>query len=513
MKNIYFYSLFVFFSLTSECCCVTHWKITDSGRVESNDDSAFALLRPYDLAAFIKQVDRFERLNFLKKILASKDTISKRDSYKNTPISVASYQENFYKSDSDCINAGQQLAKFSFYETHFTTWRSESMNLPKDIMNIDQADVKIFKKPFCDSVELPFTMGAFDHLESIQSRKNITMLPETEISSNLLVDSEDFYGHLVYKSMKLNATSWVYLTMASDYFRVKGDYSNSIMCLQRAIHYSSKQFKSIPLLNLANMLHKLHFVNDSLIVGLTGYSIDNKNPLLSYYVANIYVTLGQLNTSYIWFSKAANLDPQFKQTILKKYAVSCHIKLQKYLEEQHVNLQKKLEELNNFQGYSDEWFQLNNKLMVEKSSYERKQFTQNVYNHFVKNSKSTICDWYRKENNVISEMNCKKIPIHYTHFVFHNQTEFERLFEYYRLKSENEATQKLHTNESEDLNSNTCSKQNNDNCIRLKQIATDSYKYSKNSARAMSTNLERVLNENLVKRQVFLLDGSVISYN
>ncbi len=68
--------------------CSTHWKITDSGRIEPNDDSDFSLLRPYDLAAFIKQVERHKRLNILKDILESKDAVRKRDSYKGKPPSV-----------------------------------------------------------------------------------------------------------------------------------------------------------------------------------------------------------------------------------------------------------------------------------------------------------------------------------------------------------------------------------------------------------------------------------------
>lgn len=342
------------------------------------------------------------------------------------------------------------------------------------------------------------------------------MLPETEISSNLLVDSEDFFGHLVYKSMKLNATSWVYLTMASDYFRVKGDYSNSIMCLQRAIYYSPKQLRNIPLLNLANMLHKLHFINDSLIIGLTGYSHDNTNPLLAYYVANIYVTQGQLNTSYTWFSKAANLDPQFKQSVLKKYAVACHIKLQMHLEEQHLNLQKKLEELNSFQGYSDEWFQLNNKLTIEKSSANRKKFTQTAYKNFIKNSKSTICDWYAKENDVISEMNCRKLPIHYTHFTFHNRTQLQKLLAAYNLQTERRKFNQFgSTNESKDLNPSACSTQNTeDYCSQLNNEGTERSPYfNKEMIDVMSINLDRSLSENMAKSQVFLLDGSVISHN
>jgi hypothetical protein len=75
--------VFVLCAFVSSVQSVTHWKITDPGRIESNRDSAFTLVRPYDLAAFINQVDRFERLSILKEILASKDTITKRDSYKS----------------------------------------------------------------------------------------------------------------------------------------------------------------------------------------------------------------------------------------------------------------------------------------------------------------------------------------------------------------------------------------------------------------------------------------------
>ena len=50
-----------------------------------------------------------------------------------------------------------------------------------------------------------------------------------------------------------------------------------------------RHFHSIPMLSLSNMLHKLHYINDSLAIGLTSYSIDPKNSLLAYYLGNIYV--------------------------------------------------------------------------------------------------------------------------------------------------------------------------------------------------------------------------------
>ena len=63
----------IFQILIASCCFATHWHVTENGRIESQEDSPFTLLRPYDLAAFLKQVNRLERLKALKEIIASKE--------------------------------------------------------------------------------------------------------------------------------------------------------------------------------------------------------------------------------------------------------------------------------------------------------------------------------------------------------------------------------------------------------------------------------------------------------
>lgn len=59
--------------------CSTHWKVTELGRIESNEDSPFTLLRPYDLASFLQQIERSARLDELKKIIISKDIPTGKD--------------------------------------------------------------------------------------------------------------------------------------------------------------------------------------------------------------------------------------------------------------------------------------------------------------------------------------------------------------------------------------------------------------------------------------------------
>lgn len=78
---------------------------------------------------------------------------------------MASYQEKFYSSDPDCIKAGQQLTKFTFFETYLISWHTNELTLPKEIMQIPKSTIKVFKKPYCDSIDLPFNMGTYDHFD------------------------------------------------------------------------------------------------------------------------------------------------------------------------------------------------------------------------------------------------------------------------------------------------------------------------------------------------------------
>ena len=53
----------------------------------------------------------------------------------------------------------------------------------------------------------------------------------------------------------------------------------------------------IPLISLSNMLHKLHFINDSLSVAIAGVITHPDDFLLAYYLGNIYVVFANFNAS------------------------------------------------------------------------------------------------------------------------------------------------------------------------------------------------------------------------
>ena len=114
--------LFALLTFGRVILCVTHFKVQDGGKIEAKTDTPYTLLRPYDLASFVQQSTRISLLRELGDMISSKEHINKYGHTKlYVPTSVATYQENFYKTDPDCLRAGQSLTKFQFYETHYNS--------------------------------------------------------------------------------------------------------------------------------------------------------------------------------------------------------------------------------------------------------------------------------------------------------------------------------------------------------------------------------------------------------
>ena len=56
--------------------------------------------------------------------------------------------------------------------------------------------------------------------------------------------------------MEQNATSWVVSTAAALYWRVVGHAHQAVNCLRSALFHAPDRMKDIPLLSLANILHR-----------------------------------------------------------------------------------------------------------------------------------------------------------------------------------------------------------------------------------------------------------------
>lgn len=142
----------------------------------------------------------------------------------DTPTPMSSYQEAFYHTDSDCVRAGRELNKFSFFETYLNRWHAQGLSLPKELLQIKPKSIQSFEKPFCNETKLPFSMETYDHFEvsqrqlirvcitirnyyfvkifkCIQKKETIQMKPDSNLSDNIVVEDEDHFGHLIHLAL------------------------------------------------------------------------------------------------------------------------------------------------------------------------------------------------------------------------------------------------------------------------------------------------------------------------
>ena len=149
------------------------------------------------------------------------------------------------------------------------------------------------QKPYCE--EVPTSLLAMDHLVGIRMRKHLHVASEAglkEAFQGLTGEdrSMDDMATRIALEMDKNSTSWVLSTAAALYWRVRGQASEAVQCLRHSLYYAPREMKDVPLVSLANILHRAGLYNDALIVTNMALEIAPKVVVTHFTMANIYVS-------------------------------------------------------------------------------------------------------------------------------------------------------------------------------------------------------------------------------
>ncbi|CAL1533702.1 unnamed protein product [Lymnaea stagnalis] len=346
----------------------THWIVTEDGRIQAQADSVYNLRRPYDLVAFMKQEDRASMLNTLKKeLLSRKDEIDKNED-RDTGL-----EQKFYKTNSDCIEAGKPLPEFDLYISTVLPLENKGIR-PEEHIDINGAPNPNPKPPECTAfMDLEFSIHAFEHLEGMKARHNLSGTPELGLKNAIThKENVDDYGHLVYEALNKNKTSWILYNMAAFYWRIKGNPYQAVECIRRALHHSPRQQKDVALISLANILHRARFSNEAAILVHAALEMSKELNVNHFTLGNIYAVLGEYNKSIICFENTLKIQPDFEAASKRRHAVLCHSKLEMALEAQHRSLQRTLKDLKDYQRKHDLYQTQSDKLLAEQVPHEVK---------------------------------------------------------------------------------------------------------------------------------------------
>ena len=133
----------------------------------------------------------------------------------------------------------------------------------------------------------------------------------------------DFFNSRIALALKSNETSWVLSTTAALYWRVKGNSEQAIKCLRHSLFYSPKDMRDIPLISLANVLHRAGLYNDALIVANAALEISPKFVVVHFTIANIYASMGDYDKAATFYLSTLALQSTFNPARDRLMSLHC----------------------------------------------------------------------------------------------------------------------------------------------------------------------------------------------
>lgn len=356
------YKIVTIFAVILEISATKHWYVTESGRIQPQHDSVFDMRRPYDLLAFLEQEKRREKANAIYKKISRKE-ISIDNQFVGLGIS------DIENSNSDCLLLDKSLTDVDVHASIVIDYRLRD--------GIDQNDYMLYNVvanskptvPDCQNTfPLNFSIYTYEHLKAMQNRKNLTQYEELGLMKYLPPNTDlDEFGHQLAYSLSRNRTSWVYLNLASIYWRIKGNAYNALECSRRAIVCAPRQYRDIPLLTTAGILHAAKYSGEAALI--LHAAIDH-NPIESHHhlaLGHVYMSLGDFERSAACYDNCLKLKPEMIEAEQMKYAILCHRLLETTLLLFDHRLRNVLSEIHTYHDWKEEWFKLYKHMLWEQN--------------------------------------------------------------------------------------------------------------------------------------------------
>ena len=170
--------------------------------------------------------------------------------------------------------------------------------------------------PKCgDIMPLEYSMGCFEHLPGMQNRTKLKMDPEETLNSFESIIAGFKNPQILAEGLKKNPNSWKYHTIASFYWRYKGNAKEAMKCARNAVVLAPRKYKDIPLLSMSTILQRSNFLNDSLIVLSAAVDHEPNEPENHLAMGNNYILLSEFNKSFESYKIAESLNTLYSSKI------------------------------------------------------------------------------------------------------------------------------------------------------------------------------------------------------
>ncbi|XP_021915404.1 tetratricopeptide repeat protein 17 isoform X2 [Zootermopsis nevadensis] len=123
--------------------------------------------------------------------------------------------------------------------------------------------------------------------------------------------------------------SWLLRTLASLYWRVRGNSRNAMDCLRMALTSVPKEFRDVVLVSLGSLLYKLGYLDEALKAASEALAKNSVEPATHFLLASVLEGKGNHTGAIHHLKQVLTIDPDFLEDgHVEKYllAVSCQLK-------------------------------------------------------------------------------------------------------------------------------------------------------------------------------------------
>ncbi|XP_058835957.1 tetratricopeptide repeat protein 17 [Topomyia yanbarensis] len=292
----------------------THWLLNNEGQIIPQLSSPFYLRRSYDLIAFLNQNVYKQKIDLIiSELLAIKSNLTAKmnnlDAYTNDLTNKIGCIPNFYLDESDILST---IINMNYINRITVPERGSAA-----AGAISSKAIAIKGKapsPKCgDYMKMNFSVASFDHLEGIANRTQLKMAPEDMFKSLEYYIPSVKSPQVLAEDLRKNPNSWKYHTIASYYWRKKGNAREAMECARRAVVLAPRKYKDIPLLSMGTILQRSQYVNDSLIVLRAAVDHEPNEPENQMALGNTYMLLSEFNRSFEAYRAAESLDSVYAE--------------------------------------------------------------------------------------------------------------------------------------------------------------------------------------------------------
>uniref|UniRef100_A0A182JD40 TPR_REGION domain-containing protein n=1 Tax=Anopheles atroparvus TaxID=41427 RepID=A0A182JD40_ANOAO len=301
----------------------THWLLNADGLIIPQLTSPFYLRRSYDLIAFLNQNVYKQKIDIIiGELLAIKSNLTQKmnnlDQYTNELTNKISCIPDYYLGEADILSTIVNPAYIS--RIGKLTDKSIAVNEEPNSGSISDKLSKQTGAPTCSEFyPMDVSVAAFDHLDGVHNRANLKMAPE-----EVLMGLQYNIPQVLADGLRWKPFSWKMHTIASYYWRLKGNAPEAMECARRAVTLAPREFKDIALLSLGTVLQRSHQLNDSLVVLRAAVDHEASEPENQLALGNTYMLLSEFNRSFEAYRMTESLSSIYsKQIEYIKNSITC----------------------------------------------------------------------------------------------------------------------------------------------------------------------------------------------